>query len=104
MHVDKARGEKISAKIDRILRLRRWGAQFRNLSVAHDNGEVIADRACQDYSAIGEDHRPVIPSEAEESRGASLKVTLPRHPEQQSRDPVKLPLSFRTGILRLRSG
>jgi hypothetical protein len=64
VHIDKARSEKISAKIDRIVRLRRGRTQFRDLSVAHDNVEVVADRVCQDYAAIGKDHRPVIPSEA----------------------------------------
>jgi len=64
VHINKTRSEKISAKIDRIVRLRPWRAHVSNLSTAHDNVEVIADRVCQDYAAIGEDHRPVIPSEA----------------------------------------
>src|SRR5438067_3629456 len=85
VHIDKPRSEKISAKIDRIVRLRRGRAQLRNLSVAQDNVEVVADRVCQDYAAIGEDHRLVIPSEAEESGGASLKVTSARHPESRRR-------------------
>jgi len=64
VHVDKARSEKISPQINRFSWLRRHRAQLRNLSVARDNVEVVVDRVCQDYAAIGKDHRPVIPSEA----------------------------------------
>src|SRR5437868_2867405 len=54
--------------------MRRWRADVHNLSTAHNNIEVAPDRVWQDYATVSEDHHTVIRSEAEESRGASLKV------------------------------